>query len=267
MNLANVIADPQSGRKHAVILDHLDYSQAVILQNRPIPWEDPMAYANFMGQAQGLLKPDAALLHLDRFYGHRTATSHSLQDDMSARSRTGFALRTMLADVRTLEIVMDIATTFSQTQREAVVLHLPSPMAWLATTHAFSGKDDAADLDADDAENASMYVADWLRNFSALPVAGVLLDDRTPTGVPRLPSVGLEVYTPVINVAENYRWTLGIRSEDSVAFREPDTDGRVLGAGFWSTVASPLPASGFYFSQLPATAVPEDVITLMAGFK
>lgn len=267
MNLANVIAEPQSGRKYAVILDHLDYSQAVILQNRPIPWEDPMAYANFMGQAQGLLKPDAALLHLDRFYAHRMATHQSLQEDMSARSRTGFALRTMLADASTLEIVVGIAKTFSQTQREPVVLHVPSPMAWLAATHAFSGKDDVADLDADDAENASMYAADWLRNFSSFPIAGVLLDDRTPAAISQLPTVALEVYTPIINVAENYRWTLGIRSEDSVAIREPANEVQVLGDGFWSTITSPLPDSGFYFSQLPATAVPEDVITLMAGFK
>lgn len=267
MNLANVIAEPQSGRKHAVILDHLDYSQAVILQNRPIPWEDPMAYANFMGQAQGLLKPDAALLHLDRFYAHRIATSQSLQTDMSARSRTGFALRTMLADVQTLEILMNIAKTFSQTQREAMVLHIPSPMAWLAATHAFSGKDDADDLDADDAENASMYVADWLRNFSALPIAGILLDDRTPEGAAQLPAVELDVYTPIINVTENYRWTLGIRSKDSVLFREQEAQGQVLGDSFWSTIDAPTPTSGFYFSQLPVTAVPEDVITLMAGFE
>lgn len=267
MNLAAVINEPQSGRNHAVILDHIDYSQAVILQSRPIPWDDPMAYANFMGQAQGLLKPDVALLHLDRFYAHRIASTPSLQETMSARSRTGFAMRSLLADTRTIEIAMDITRTFIQTQREAVVLQIPSPMAWLAATHTFSGNDDVADLDADDAENASMYVADWLRNFSGLPLAGLLLDDRKLSGCHELPVVELKTYTPLINVAENYRWTLGMRRENSVVLKESEVEGKLLDDEFWNTSTSPHPAADFYFSQLPATAVPEDVITLMAEFR
>lgn len=266
MNLANIIAEPHSGRKHAVILDHLDYSQAVILQSRPIPWEDPMAYANFIGQAQGLLKPDAALLHLDRFYVHRCATNQALADSMSLRSRTGFALRTLLADEQTLKDAVGIATTFSQTQRDAMVLHVPSPMAWLAATHVFAGTEGAAELDADDAENASMYVADWLRNFSALPVAGILLDDRAPAGSTGTPTVDLGIYTPIINVAENYRWTLGIRTQSSISFRDPHTEGQVLESSFWSSHSPLSPGADFYFSQLPAVAVPEEVITLMGTF-
>lgn len=267
MNLATVIATPQSGRRHAVILDHLDYSQKVILQNRPLPWGDPMAYANFIGQAQGLLKPDAALLHLDRFYEQRIASTPALQEAMSAKTRTGYALRTLLADASTLELVTGLAKTFSQTQRDPVVLHVPSPIAWLAATHVFSGKEDAGELDADDAENASMYIADWLRNFSTLPIAGVLLDDRKPEGIEQLASVGIEVYTPIINVVDNYRWTLGLRTEDSITFRETERDGHVVEDDFWTSSNLELPEAGFYFAQLPATAVPEDVVTQVTRFE
>lgn len=266
VNLANVIVEPPSGREKAVLLDHLDYSQAVILKGRPIPWADPMAYANFIGQAQGLLKPDVALLHLDRFYAHRVATDQRLQDAMRARSRTGYALRTLLADDDTLEHALGIATTFSQTQREPVVLQVPSPMQWLARTHHFSGASGLGGLDADDAENASMYVADWLRKFSALPLAGLLLDDRTLPGMEAVPPVDLGTYSPVVNVADNYRWTLGMRRQGTLHVPQVESAGAVLDPGFWIEDQVAPPAGVFFMAELPAAAVPEEVISRIASF-
>lgn len=265
-NLANVIVEPPSGRDRAVLLDHLDYSQSVILKGRPIPWAEPMAYSNFIGQAQGLLKPDVALLHLDRYYDHKVATDTRLHDAMRARSRTGYALRTVLADADTLEQALDLAVTFTQTQREPVVLQIPSPMQWLARTHHFSGAADVGGLDADDAENASMYVADWLRKFSVLPLAGILMDDRTPPDMQAVPPVELDTYSPLINVADNYRWSLGMRRQDSLEVLRVEPSGSVLDPGFWLHDEVPLPTGAFFLAELPATAVPEDVVSRLASF-
>ncbi len=98
---------------------------------------------------------------------------------MAAKSRTGYALRTLLADNDTNKAVLEFATVFAQTARQPVVLRIPSPMEWLIGTHRFGGAENLSDLAADDAENASMYVSDWLRAFAALPVAGLLLDNRS----------------------------------------------------------------------------------------
>ena len=182
--LANVVASPPSGRPKAVVFDHHAYAASVLLRGRPVPWDNATAYAAFFAQAQGLLRPDVALLDLNRLYGHLTAGKTGLETAMAARSRTGFALRTLLGDDDINRAVLDFVTVFAKTARQPVVLRFPSPMAWLIGTHRFSGADDTSGLDADNAENASMYVSDWLRAFAGLPIAGLLLDNRTPARRP-----------------------------------------------------------------------------------
>lgn len=269
LSLASVIAAPPTGRPRAVLVDSHDYAQAVLLQGRPIPWGEPMAYCNFFGQAQGLLSSDLALLNLDRFYAFRLGSSESLPAALAAKKRTGFALRTLLGDTGLLRDAVDFATTFSKTQRAPVVLQIPSPMQWLAQTHRFSGASDTTGLDEDSAENASMYVADWLRAFAGLPLAGVLLDDRPCTGQNTI-AVPLSTYSPVRNVTDHYGWTLGLRRADGIRLAgsgldEAPPSGTVIPADFWpgSSVDEP-PAGDFLLAEIPAAAVPEQVLVRLA---
>ena len=101
IDFASIVSTPPSGRSTAVVIDHRHYAQAVILQGQPIPWDDPIAFAQFMGQAQGLLKPDTTMLDLGAFYAHVLEREESLVSSLSARSRTGYALKTLLADEKT----------------------------------------------------------------------------------------------------------------------------------------------------------------------
>lgn len=259
LSLTDLLALPTSGRRRAVVLDSHDYAQTVFLQGKPVPWQEPMAFANFFGQVQGVLGSDLALLSLDRFYAQRVAADPPLQAAMGAKSRTGFALRTLLGDADTTAAVVELATVFSQTQRVPVVLQIPSPMQWLARTHPFSGSDDVSSLDADNAENASMYVADWLRGFAALPLMAVLLDDRGPAVGAE--SVPLETYSPIANVTDHYRWALGRRHDDRVELHGSALRGAVISAGFWSTDTESLPDGDFLVGEVPHHAVPEQVLS------
>jgi len=264
-SLSAVIAQPPSGRDRAVLIDSHDYAQSVFLQGKPVPWEEPMAYANFFGQAQGILKSDVALLSLDRFYAHRLETTSELRNAMSAKTRTGYALRTLLGDADTTASVIELATVFSKTQRVPVVLQLPSPMQWLIRTHSFSGAADATELYADNAENASMYVADWLRGFASLPLAAVILDDRTVAGGPETVSVPLGTYSPVANVTNHYGWALGLRRADRIELGGTTAcSGSVIQPEFWFEVGQSLPAGDFLLGEIPPTAVPEDVLTIIS---
>lgn len=258
-SLTAVIAQPPSGRTRAVLIDSHDYAQSVILQGKPVPWQEPMAYSNFFGQAQGLLGSDIALLSLDRFYAHRLEGNLGLATAMSAKSRTGYALRTLLGDADTTRAVIDFATIFSKTQREPVVLQIPSPMQWLARTHAFSGAD-VSGLDADDAENASMYVADWLRGFASLPLAAVLLDDRPGASDPVTVPVPLDTYSPIANVTDHYQWTLGMRRSNGVELKGTTASGSLIQPEFWFDDGQTPPAGDFLLGEIPAAAVPEDVL-------
>jgi hypothetical protein len=258
--LANVVAFPPSGRPKAVLFDHHEYATSVILRARAVPWDNATAYAAFFAQAQGLLRPDAALLDLNRLYDHLTAGNTGLETGMAARSRTGYALRTLLGDVDVNRAVLEFVTVFARTSRQPVVLRIPSPMEWLMGTHHFSGADDTSELDADNAENASMYVSDWLRAFAALPVAGLLLDNRTPPGVSRSVQVPLEAYTPIANLAANYRWTLGQLDDEQVQLHGETAVGAYIPARFWLEPEVELPAGDFYLSEIPSAASPEGVL-------
>ena len=257
---ASVVAYPPSGRPKAVVFDHHEYAGSVILRGRPVPWENATAYSAFFAQAQGLLRPDVALLDLNRLYGHLTTGNTRLETAMAARSRTGFALRTLLGDEDLNRAVLDFVTVFAKTARQPVVLRLPSPMAWLTGTHHFSGAEDTSDLDADNAENASMYVSDWLRAFAGLPVSGLLLDNRTPAGASQSVHVPLEAYTPVANLAGNYRWTLGQLDDDKARLHGDPAVGAHIPARFWLEPGVELPAGDFYLGEIPSAASPEGVL-------
>ncbi|TFD27175.1 hypothetical protein [Cryobacterium lyxosi] len=259
LSLPELLAEPPSGRSRAVVLDSHDYAQSVFLQGKPVPWQEPMAYANFFGQVQGVLKSDLALVSLDRFYAHRVASDPALQAAMGAKSRTGYALRTLLGDAETTASVIELVTVLSQTQRVPVVLQIPSPMQWLARTHPFSGSADVSGLDADTAENASMYVADWLRGFAALPLIAVLLDDREPSlGSEPIP---LSTYSPITNVTDHYQWALGQRHDDRVELHKSALHGAVIGTDFWSNDTDTLPVGDFLVGEVPLGAVPERVLS------
>ena len=259
MSLADVIRQPPTGRPRAVVLDFHDYAQTVFLKGRIVPWGEAMAYSNFLGQAQGLLKSDALLLPLDRFYAELLAGSPELRAAMAAKSRTGFALRTLLADADATKRVVEFATTFVKTQRSPVVLQVASPFRWLSATDTLVGR--VAELDADDADNASMYVADWLRSFAALGLAGVLLDDRTPVGGIESAVVGLESYSPIANVTEHYGWTLALRRGDGIEVHGAATAGGIIRSDFWLDGDQTLPDGDFLLGEIPTAAVPEEVLT------
>lgn len=261
-SLIDAIARPPSGRTRAVLIDGLDYAQCVFLQGRPVPWHNPTAYSHFLGQAQGVFASDLALLNLDRFYAHRLESCSELRVALGAKNRTGFALRTLLGDAETTAHAIEFATVFVKTQRAPVVLQIPSPMQWLARTHPRSAL--PGELDADDAENSSMYIADWLRGFAALPLAGVLLDDRTLPDAPGTPAVALETYSPIVGVTEHYGWTLGLRSAEGIELTGTGTTGVVTRPGFWLENGQEAPTGDFLVGEIPAAAVPEVVVSRIA---
>jgi hypothetical protein len=263
ITLAEVITQPQSGRARAVVLDFHEYAQTVILQGRAVPWQQPTAYSNFFGQAQGLLKPDVALLDLGALYANAVATNNGLRASLSARSRTGYALKTLLANETTAAAALELATVVSQTSAAPLVLQIPSPMLWLALTHELSGAGTVADLTIDDAENAAMHVAGWLRRLSMLPVSMLLLDERW-TGAGCMPLVDSSAYTPVSNVTLNYRWDLARRTQDGVNVLGSFVTGALVPPEYWLSDAASASSGDFLFAEIPAHAVPETVLSQLA---
>jgi hypothetical protein len=258
-----VVSAPPTGRDTAVVIDHQIYARAIILQGKPIPWADPVAYAQFVAQAQGLLHPDATLIDLGACYDHIIAEDAALRSALSARSRVGYALKTLLSDERHAAAAAELAGVVTQTCAAPVVLQIPSPLLWLARTHDLSGAGSAADLSEHDVETAAMYVAGWLRQLSELPIAMLLLDERW-TGSSELPPIDAAVYSPVANVAEHYRWILGQRTDDGVNITGSPLHGAAIPAAYWLSESVAAPSGDFLVADIPADAVPETVLDQLA---
>lgn len=261
--LASLLAQATApGTAPKLIIDAASYAQRVLLQNRDVPWDDATAYANHLGQAQALLRPLVALIPLDRMFEREIEGNAGLREAMSARSRTGFAAKTLLADEGVRKRAVDIVATAVKTQREPVVVHLPSPLALLVrtTVAAHPGADLTLDL-ADDAENTAIYYADWLRIFADHGIAGIVFDERSGT----TPS---EAYQPILGAAEHYRWPVGLRSTTEVRFLSPEASVPVLDPSVLGEAqATDLPAGGVLLAEIPEDAVPEQVLARLESLR
>jgi hypothetical protein len=258
-----VVSAPPSGRSTALVIDHLEYAQALILRGKPIPWGDPAQYVNFLGQAQGLLRPDTTLVDLGALYTSLIAPRPDLVSAMSARNRVGYALKTLLSDETAAGQALELATVVAQTSRRPLVLQIPSPLRWLAETHVHIGGS-LSDLEPDHGENVSVYVADWLRRLSTLPVSLLLLDGRR-ADVPGLAPDDLDAYTPITNAAEHYRWAVALRTDECVEVPGAHLKGDVVPREYWlegDVVA--VPAADFLVAEIPGHAAPETVLSRLA---
>ena len=114
-----------------------------------------------------------------------------------------------------------------------------------------------------------MYVADWLRGFAGLSLAGVILEDRPvradghEASATITPQVALNVYSPLANIADHYNWTLGLRDSLSVVLRGTAA-GAVIPKEFWYGQNCHLGEGDFLFGEIPSDAVPEVVLAQMA---
>jgi hypothetical protein len=259
-----LLANPPSGRSTALVLDHAAYGSTVLLRGAPVPWTSPADCASYFGQAQGLLRPDVTLVDVGAAYAQHLASRPGLVAAMAARSRTGYALKTLLADDDIGEAVGKLVTVLSETSRQPLVLEVPSPQRWLAHAQLVSGSTTLDNIEPEHGEQASMYLADWLRRFGTVPVTLIVLDgrrtDRAPLG--GLPADDLKAYTPLTNVAHHFRWELGLRTDQHVTHHTSEARGVVLPDSFWT--GEDLPTGDILFGEVPADAEPEAVLARLA---
>jgi hypothetical protein len=261
----DVLTSTPSGRTVPLILDHASFGSARLLHGSPVPWSEPAECQSYFGQAQGLLRPDATLVDLGAAYAQHLVDRPELVDAMGARSRAGYGLKTLLADDALADAVLGVARVLAETNQQPLVLQLPAPLRWLAFAQKATGQTDVAALEPDHGESASMYVADWLRRFGALPVTLLLLDGRraddpTLTG---LLAEDLSAYSPLVNAAAHYRWGLALRTDDQLEFHGSDVAGAVLPPSFW--VDQPAPQAEVLLAEVPGDAEPERVLIRLAS--
>ena len=139
-DLLAALDGPPSGRSQATWFDSLAYCRAKLLSGGPVPWDSPGEVAAFFGKTQGMFQSDALLVDVGDLLAWRVGHDGPLRAAMAARSRPGYALRTLLGDEQARAVAAEVVTAVAASAGVApVVLSVPSPARWLAV---------AAELDA-----------------------------------------------------------------------------------------------------------------------
>jgi len=267
---------PPSGRIRPVWFDAAAYGRARLLGGGDLPWQAPAELTSFFGKTQAMFGSDAVLADVADVFAQRAAADQALRAAMVARSRPGYALRTLLGDERARADAADAVGALAATKGAVpLVLTVPAPGRWLAAAAA-AANPGAAPPEAGQAETAAMYSADFLRTFGDAGVDGLLLDEGP---VPAGQLTDPEAYRPVLNVAEHYGWPVLIRTEAAAAWPHgpvpgvalwigsaapagsgaPGRWGIVAGPDFWADADPPADAD-LVLAQIPAQADPEAVM-------
>jgi hypothetical protein len=127
-----------------------------------------------------------------------------------------------------------------------------------------------------------VYLADFIRYFSELGLAGLLLVERV--GHQPANEVDVELYRPLLNVAAHYRWSVGLRLPEpsllgpgaglnfaiAPAFPQgaPGLAGIDVSGSIWEGQAPPPVATNhFYFTDIPEDATPEHVLMVLSALR
>ena len=236
-----------------LIINAEGYAQHILLQDKPIPWFEATAYANHLKQTVALLKPQVAVISLDKMLEQELINNQQLTTEMSAKSRTGYALKIFMRNEKIKAAVSALMTSCISTQSIPVMIQLPSPLQLLYITAGAALPDSNHEFNEDDAENAAIYIADWLRVFKDIDIAGLIFDEcegDVPKGV----------YKPITNTAEHYQWIIGIRRDKEVSFDELEIIIPVLPSTFWILGEHSPKVRGTIFTEIARNSVPEKVL-------
>jgi hypothetical protein len=271
--MSRLLASP-SGRACPIWFDAAAYGQAKLLGGGDVPWDSPAELSSFFAKIGAMFGSDAILVDVADIFARRLAADQQLRAAMAARSRPGYALRTLLGDEAARGTATEAVRVLAATSGSIpLVLTVPAPGRWLAAAAREAGSDPGPP-DTGQAETAAMYSADFLRLFAGTGVDGLLLDEgRALAGELIHP----EAYRPVLNVADHYEWPVLIRTDTAAAWPHgpvPDVAvwlgsagpgepagrwGIVADAGFWAG-ADPPTGAGVVLAPVPAAADPEAVM-------
>ncbi len=267
-------------------IDFDAYARKLLLAEGENPWTSPAAYMSFYGQAHGLVKADVVVLNVWDLFQHWMREDREAIPSMAGKRRVTVALKTMLAAYQPRELLAEVITAMANNYGDniPIIFVMPSPRSFLVKAHKAANNIDV-EPDEINVDTASMYVADYLRYFSATNLSGILLVEDPEL----MPASGAELgwYQPVYNVVKHYRWSVGVQLPfTDKAFKIPaeidfsispaqsgvvsQVRGVDISQSLWEGKGAGdllLPEKGFYYLSIPADFKPESVLERLSNLR
>lgn len=245
----------------AICLDLTAYAQQVFGSGEP-EWFDTPTLMAHLRQAQQGLRADWVLLSLLDWAAAWWSARRPGADAARSALRT---LRQRLEDAALRAALTDVLRALHGVIGGAgLALQLADGAQWLVW-----GGDDAAD--ADDAEEALVYLAALLHGLAGSGIGAVVLEQ---TG--RMPDDAAEHFAALTNAARHHGWPCALCAAslpgalagfDALACRNPAAgQGRWLTEGGWPNAAAPASAP-FIVARVPGNAPPDAVLSRIAEWR
>ena len=242
-----------------------DYARTVFANNHPAWHSEPMRYAAGLADANKVLGSQVVSFDFGAVFAtHAGLAAHSEGVERIVALLNDAALKAFCADA-----IAAIAHQLSA--RVDVVLQLPSPSYLLVMLG-----EEAANIDFDMLDDAATALAELLRGFAELPIAGLVLA-FTDNGVD--PGDEAEACEVLQGLAGHYDWLFALRLECgdlAAGFDELTADIRLiptlgvsepddyLGGGlnddFWTGTALPPTTRACLYGDVPADLDPKLIV-------
>ena len=175
-------------------LDWTDYAEALL---GPADWADAASIAALFGKAQALLPSELIVLPVASVAAAHVAARAGLHSAVAAKADGAAPLKALLADARLRTMLNETLARLDGERRGAVLaLGLPAPAALAQAAAGMAGATIPA-ADEDLADDAAVYIADFLRAFAGAPVAALRLGSD---------AVLAAFDAPLVRVAAHYGW-------------------------------------------------------------
>lgn len=254
-------------------LDWFEYGRVVILGDKEIPWNDTSSMVNFLTQGQKLLRLEIASLPLYDYFTWFISREPSLLEEMRSKRRAKMALKKFLLDSALRANVVELVNSAASASNTPLVLTIPSSSSLLGWCHGLSNEAGVPAIEESDLDTATVYLADFLRDFAETPIAGIMIDESKNTHLAYHPAT---IYKPIINIGKAYGWTVGIHTAHSLRVDCTRFDLAITQyTDSCDIVAQPVPAkfwdggslcdSNFLYGKIPQYALPESVLEAIAG--
>lgn len=257
-------------------LDSEAYAAKVMRGQSSFTWTNSTELVTNYSQMQSLLKPGVAPINLMNFFAQWLSENTIALNEMAGKKRIRVAIKRFLGLEQPRKQIREIVSALCATLNEPVVLVLPENGELIKWAHKAANGVEVEELTEIDIDSVSVYLADFLRCFSGLDIAGVLVQVPEQTDItPEL----LELYSPIINVSKHYHWALGMQvsGQCTINDREEILDfvinnqdlgcAKALNGDFWDKGEFKPIESGFYFSHIDTNLQPEMVLDRLAQLR
>ncbi|MBN48844.1 MAG: hypothetical protein CMN85_04830 [Spongiibacteraceae bacterium] len=249
------------------------FAEHVLCDGSPLSWGKPAEFAGQYRSLQGIVTADRLNLPVLGFFDDWILRNPHIVQRMSGKSRLRFALKKFLTDEAMRAELIDFVAAVCAMVEAEIFLELPSNSSLIIWAHSLANPgvnvNEMTDVDID---STSVYLADTVRQLKATGLDGIvatIAEKDVEAGAE------VELYKPLINVAENYRWGFAFRRPGSSEQAFDGGDYCVLGAsngadsnstvrmldpGFWQApVELTLGRAAYFYAELPAFVEPEIV--------